>query len=64
MQIEGQKNVVADSVVFTGDAIHRLDLDDLALSTETRSVISNIATPVRTESLASAQSDVGAEAGH
>jgi hypothetical protein len=35
MQIKDWKNVVVDSVVFTGNTIHGLNLHDFALSTET-----------------------------
>jgi hypothetical protein len=63
MQIEDRKNVIVDSVVFAGNAIHGLDLHGFALSTETRLAIRHIAYPVRMEPLTSAQSDPTAGAG-
>ena len=44
MQIEGRKNVVADSAaVFTGNVIHSLDLHGFALSTEAQLAMRHIA---------------------
>jgi hypothetical protein len=62
MEIEDRKNMVVDSVVFTGNAIHGLDLHGFAMSTETRLAIRRIAYQVRMEPLTSAQSDATARA--
>jgi hypothetical protein len=63
MQIEDRKNVIVNSVVFAGNAVHGLDLHGFALSTETLLAIGHIAFPVRMEPLTSAQSDATAAAG-
>src|SRR5277367_857128 len=56
MQIEGRKNVVVDSVVFAGNAIHGVQLHGFRLSTEARLTIRHIAYPARLEPLTSALS--------